>query len=72
MHNRELFVIGVANSAAGEVTLRERELVESVESRSLSLSHSHLALGVGSQIGRGQEWMSGGRNQRGWGEQSQR
>lgn len=49
-HIRELFITGVASVAANEVTLRE--LVESVEARSLSLSHGHLALG------RGQEWMS--------------
>lgn len=38
-----MFVTGVASGAANEVTLRE--LVESEEARSLSLSHSHLALG---------------------------
>lgn len=42
-HIQELFITGVASEVANEVTLRE--LVESVESRSLSLSHSHLALG---------------------------
>lgn len=42
-HIRELFITGVASGTANEVTLRE--LVESVEARSLSLSHSHLALG---------------------------
>jgi hypothetical protein len=52
-----LFITGVASDAANEVTLRE--LVESVEAR--SLSHSHLALGRRTDgEGTGMDVMSGG------------
>lgn len=64
-----MFITGVASDAANEVTLRE--LVESVEARSLSLSHSHLAPGRrtdGEETG--MDVMSGGGSQGDRGEQS--
>lgn len=57
-----MFVTGVASDAANEVTLRE--LVESEEARSLSLSHSHLALGRRTDgEGTGMDVTSGGGSQ---------
>lgn len=54
-----MFITGVASDAANEVTLRE--LVESVEARSRSLSHSHLALGRRTDgEGTGMDVMAGG------------
>lgn len=64
-----MFITDVASDAASEVTLRE--LVESVEARSLSLSHSHLALGRRTDgEGTGMDAMSGGGSQGDRGEQS--
>lgn len=69
IHIRELFITGVASNEANEVTLRG--LVESVEARSLSLSHSHLALGRRTDgEGTGMDVMSGGGSQGDRGEQS--